>query len=257
MTDTATKPSNPVFDNTETLPYTHKWLEGSILDELPLEIQPLTDEQTIKYLGSINLQIPYKNGEPQGQYTALNADEKAKELFDEIVSASGAGSITILPEVEIGAVINATVMNVVPDRVVFRRGDQNAPPPGETVIRLTCWHGEHANEDGEPEQRYVETLVYFRTPKAEDYKRWEEANDKHTFERDGKGRVKAKHSKVDMQKVFELFNGSQIKGVEKLFLRAENYSEIVPFHHIFFAAGELLNKTVDLGKLSRRLNPQS
>lgn len=268
----------PIFDSTHTHVFTHRWLDGNILDERPINLRPATDAQVQRYLGQLVLEIPFNaQGNPTGDVNTPNALAAATELFDELCFATsdndlpGSDGLADFPHDQKNAVLNATLFNLQAERPLFRRGDPAAPKPGETVIQLTCWFGEHRvsqDEEGAEseaykpqvstlEQRFVQTFLYFRTPKAADFDRWEQANDKHSFERNGKGQITLKRSRFDLQKIHETLFGSDLRQVQALFLRGENYAGSVPFYHVYYAATELLKKDQDLGKLSQRLNGRS
>jgi hypothetical protein len=138
------------------------------------------------------------------------------------------------------------------------------------VIRLTCWHGQQPvwaePEPGQVERPaviegyedlFVTTQLYFRTPKAKERTEWDEANDKHSFETDAKGKVTAKHSKIDINRVNKLLFGSETEAIQPLFLRGTGYRGAVPFHHVYYAAAELFRRDIELGKFSSKPARQS
>lgn len=254
----------PPFNNQQTGSFTHQWIDGNIFEAAEMTLRFPTDEEVVRYLSRFRFITPYdRNGDP-GQTKLEDQTASARELFEAVASDLSAD----IPDDQVEAILSATVMNALPIRPFFRRGDEGAPPAGETVIQLTCWAGQAKPaplEDAEAEQQaesaeaaplenqYSETKLYFRTPKPDDIQRWEMANDKHTFQRDAKGRVTFKRSKLNVQGLFELFYGSELKQMEGLFLRGENYDGPVPFLHLYFGASVLLAREQNLKQLAKRV----
>ncbi len=263
MPEAITETTPALYDTKASLLYNFKWVDGNIYDEMQLHVAPLTDELIANYLSQIRLQIRFdKNGDPVGNTETLNADEAARAIFEALYSTADMPVNELhktFPQDQIVRLLNETVMNVVAERPIFKRGDVNAPKPGETVIQLTSWIGEVLNEDKEMEQCHTETKLVFRSPKAKDHRAWEAANDKHSFKRNSKGKIELKLSQVDVHALRELLFGSELKQIEPLFLRGENYASgaAVPFYHVYLATSVLMEEALDLGKLSKRLSSQS
>jgi hypothetical protein len=245
-----------VFDPSVTHFYRHEWVDGSFLDEQDLLIAPLPDEVAVRYLGGIRIDVPFKEGRATGEVLTPNAEDCALNVFAEICRTAGLadGEVDTLhasfPREQVVPVVNSTVMNVAASRPLFKRNDPNAPKEGETLIVLRCWYGQHKDAEGRLFDHFVETKFFFRNPKAAEYRAWDAANDKHTFEKDNRGNVTVKHSQVDTNKASQLIRGSRVKQMEPLFLRAENYAGEVPFYHLYYAASELLKEDPAMGKLS-------
>ena len=248
-----------VFDPTVTHFYHHEWVTGSFLDEQDLTIAPLTDDVATRYLGGIVLDVPFSEGRPTGQVLTPNAEACALEVFAQICHSAGLAESEVdnlhatFPSEQVVSVVNSTVMNITASRPLFKRGDPAAPAEGETLIVLKCWYGQYRSADGELFDHFVETRLFFRNPKAVEYRTWDAINDKHTFEKDSKGNISVKHSRVDVNKAYRMIHGSQVQQMEPLFLRAENYAgNVVPFYHLYYAATELLKEDLAMGKLSTR-----
>ncbi len=255
--------TSTVFDARSKTFYKYRWLDGNIIDEVDVEIEPLSNDAFWRYLRSLSLKLVHnKKGETVSDVETMNAKETARDLFESLYATANlpAGETDkfheTFPVDRIPHLLNSTVMNVASELPVFRRNDPKAPPTGETVIKLRIWSGQIINQDQELEDRFVEANLYFRTPKAADYEAWGQAEVVKT-QPYAKGNT-ARITHADDEKLREILFGSEEKKMQPLFLRADSYLDNHVLHyHVYYAACHLLQKDVDLGKLSKQLKPQS